>query len=357
MPAYGGGGTGELVRCRVLAQALLRERPAVRIEFVLPAGEAERRDLTFPQHVHQGTARDKWRFDNQCIAALRPDIVVFDSGCRSASLRLCRRLRVVSAYLSDRAGACRKAFRPDWLWLLDQHWHLREDLLRPAFSPQQRLLARCSRTQRLVFDGCFADWPPAAEALPAAHCERLKKPFALFVPGGGGYLVDGRPAAEIYVEAAERLHAASGIECLTLTGRAYAASAARARHTLALPEVSQTALGELMRRAQLTVTNGAPSLHHALACNAACVCAALGGGDQPARIAAYQRAGLIVAARPDPESLFQQAARLLDGPAREVLRAAAQHLRISNGLPLMAQRLDQLLYDRPGATEGLAKRM
>jgi hypothetical protein len=344
VPLYGGGGTGEFMRAVTLALALARRVPNARIEFILPGGPGTRRDAPFPSHLHDGPPQTKGAFDRALIERLRPDLAVFDSGCRTATLRLCRRLGVKTAYVSDRHGTCRKAFRPDWLGLLDAHWHQREHLHRPAFSPMQRLLARLSRPRRRVFDVCLPDAAPDWSAVPSEVRARLERPFILLAPGGGGYRLEGRPVGEVFLEVAEALCAATGSECLTLTGPFQPQIASRAQRTLALPQLPQPLYLALLRRAQLVITNGGQGLHQALASGAVCVCAALGGDDQPARIAAYAERGWIVACAPAATALRRAALQVLDNEAaREALRARVRTLHLIDGLPLMIEEMQGLL--------------
>lgn len=343
VPSYGRGGSGEFVRAVTLARAVAARWPRLRIEFLLPGGPGTRQDAPFPSTCHDGPDETKGAFDNLHLARLRPDLVIFDSGCRSSTLRLCARLGLRTVYISDRDGTRRKPFRLDWLWRLDEHWHQREHVTAEAFTARQRALARLSTTQRLHFD-TYLDTPPDDESdLPSAIAERLRQPFALLAPGGGGYRVDGRPVSELFVEVAERVRAATGIDCLCLLGPLYEGGDAGARNVMTLRSVSQGRYGDLLRRAAAVVCNGGHSLTQALACNAATVAAPLGGDDQPGRIAAYAAAGLILPATPDVASLSAQLIAALQPATTQALRARIAVYEIRNGLPLMVAAIGRLL--------------
>ncbi|GAC1632672.1 MAG: hypothetical protein NVS9B10_27370 [Nevskia sp.] len=344
VPSYGRGGSGEFVRAVALAEAVARRWPALRLEFLLPGGPGTRQDAPFPATCHDGPEDTKGGFDDEHLLRLRPDIAIFDSGCRSSTLRLCRRLGIRSVFISDRAGTCRKAFRLDWLRALDKHWHQREHLTAPAFTRSQTFRARFSSTRRLVFDTYLAEPPARDDDLPAELRSRLQQPFVLFAPGGGGYRIDGRPVSELFAEAAARVQAAHGIECLTLLGALYEGPVAGMS---TLKQVSPGRFVALMRQARIVVCNGGHSLNQALACGAATVAAPLGGGDQPERIAAYAAAGLIRAAQPQVESLAAQVAALLDDDRRTAQRAQVARLAPVNGIPVMCDALAELLQDLP----------
>lgn len=346
VPSYGRGGSGEFVRAVTLAQAVAQRWPALRIEFLLPGGPGTRQDAPFPATCHEGPEASKGVFDNETLRRLRPDIAIFDSGCRTSTLRLCRQLGIRSIFVSDRAGTRRKAFRLDWLRLLDQHWHQREHYTATAFTRTQRLRGLFGRTQRLCFDTYLAEPPPDDSDLPEPARTRLRQPFVLFAPGGGGYRIDGYPVSDLYAAAAARVHAVHGIECLTLLGALYAGSAT-ATEALVLRQVSQGRFVDLLRRAQIVVCNGGHSLNQALACAAVCAAAPLGGGDQPERIAAYAEAGLIRAAMPALDSLFDQVSALLEPAHAAAQRKQLMRLDPINGIPVMCDALGQLLHTRP----------
>lgn len=343
VPYYGRGGSGEFVRSVTLAQALARRWPALRIEFLLPGGPGTRQDAPFPKTCHDGPDALKGAFDSEHIARLRPDLVVFDCGGRSESLRTCRRLGITSAYISDRDGTLKKPFRLDWMWLLDEHWHQREHVTAEALLPSQRLRSHFSRTRRSFFDTYYAEEAADWSLLPAPLREALQRPFVLLSPGGGGYPVDGRPVSEVFVEVAERLHAETGLECLTLLGPLYR-GAVQSTTTHSLTILPQALFRELMGRARLVLTNGGHSLHQALAMKAVCVVAPLGGSDQPARIRAYDRAGLVVEAAPTAQALGDAALHLLrDDEAYRAVAGKVAALSISNGIPVMCERIAHCL--------------
>lgn len=342
VPSYGRGGSGEFVRAVTLAQAVAQRWPQLRIEFLLPGGPGTRQDAPFPRTCHDGPDASKGAFDNEHIRRLRPDLVIFDSGCRSSTLRLCRRLGIHSVFISDREGTRRKPFRFDWLLLLDAHWHQREHITAASFTFGQRVLARFSRTERLEFDTYLAEAPPRDDDLPAEIAARLQQPFVLLAPGGGGYRVAGRPVSEVFVEAAERIRAASGIECLCLLGPLYEGTAGGGT-VMTLKLVAQGRFVALMRRAQVVVCNGGHSLNQAMACGAVCVAAALGGDDQPGRIAAYAKAGLLRAAEPNAAALADAVLAQLQSVQQQAVRARVAAYAVRNGLPMMVSAIGRML--------------
>jgi len=347
IPSYGGGGSGEFVRSVIFAQAAARRWAQARIEFLLPSGPGTRTDAPFPSQIHAGPADDKSRFDQEWIAGLRPDVAVFDSGCRTDTLRLCRQLGIRTVYISDRYGTRRKAFRIEWLRRLDQHWLMREHVTAQASTPGQRFKHRCfGRTRLVSFDTYYPEIEPDAAALAAA-LDGTDGNFVLLSAGGGGYRIGGVQASDLYCEAARRI-AAAGTACLVLLGPLYQGEPQLAPGMRALHRVDGAVFVELLRRARAEVINGGHTMHQALAQRAVVVAAALGGGDQPARIAAYARGGLVCACPPEPAAIAAAVQDLLQRPQlAAAMRERVQAVQVSNGVPVVLEALADLL--RPAA--------
>lgn len=345
IPAYGNGGTGELVRCETLARALRQRWPQLRVEFVLPGDPGTLQQVAFPSHCHRPGVDpcSKEQFNNRCICELRPDLVVFDGGIRTSSLRLCRSLKIRTAFISQDAKSLGKAFRIGGLRILDAHWHQADaDAAAVEFSPLQRLLSRASTTQRLRFDTYLASPAEGEQDLPREWQSQYQQDFVLLTPGGGGYRIADRSVGDLYLEVAEAVNRCSGVHCLTVLGPLYAGSASSAS-THVMRQVGAGRLIDLMKKARVVVTSGGGSLNQAIACGAPSVAASLGGLDQPARIAARARVGLVRAAEPTVESLVEQTLALLQPSANMQMRQRLASAQFVDGIPLLCNAIAELL--------------
>jgi hypothetical protein len=344
VPSYGRGGTGEFVRAGVMAQAAARRWTGARIEFLLPSGPGTRTDTPFPKQVHDGPEHRKPHFDREWIRRLRPDVAIFDSGCRTATLRACNRLGVRTVYVSDRHGTCRKAFRMEWLRRLDQHWLMREHVTAEALSASQALKHRyLGRTRLVRFDTYYPEHAANPANLASALGD-IGNEFVLLSAGGGGYRIGDVQASDLYVDAARRIAAASGMPCLVLLGALHEGEPALTRGVRSIRSTSLEVFIELLRRARVAVINGGHTTHQALAQQAVCVATCVGGADQPARIAKYADAGLLRSVPPEPAAIAGAVVELLAQPQlREAIQSRIQALRIVNGVPMVLDALAELL--------------
>lgn len=343
-PYYKWGGSSEFVRAVTLANACRRRWPAATIEFLLPGGAETRHDCPFPVTFNDAHLDKPSRisFLNREISERRPHLVIFDCYSHPAVLDQCRAVGARSAYVADQPGTCKRAFEWPWLWRLDAHWQQRPYLTLQAFTPREQLLTAISSTRRAIFDSYFDDPLSDLGELPPEILARIDQPFALLVPGGGGYRVDGRYVGDIFHAAAERLHAATGLDAITLLGPLHQGPIPAGR-TLAIKALDLPQLLALMRRARIIVTNGATgALHQALACGAACVASPLGGSDQPERIRRYAQACLVLAAAPEAAALAEAAERLLTTEG-DAIRQRVSALKLVNGIPLMIRLIEEQL--------------
>jgi len=328
VPQHQGGGTGEFFRLLTVATTLHAADPTVRIEFLMPRACRLRPLLPFACTESDLPEDRRAEFHARELARLQPAIAIFDKTCRGSMLGLCRRLGIRSVCVTDEPGTCGKTFRPDWLWRLDEHWHQRYLLGRPAFNGWQRLLARISSTRRLVFDVCQLE-DDRALAAPAT-------PYLLFVPGGGGYRIDGRPVADLFVEAAGRVAAASGLEVLAIAGSDVAAPAG----VRLLPTQPQGQLIALLRGARLVVTGGGHLLNQVISVATPSVSMPLGGSDQFLRVDDFSARGWTKAAPLGVDSISATTLALLDdGAALALMRQRLQVLACVEGSQRMVQSL------------------
>ena len=107
-----------------------------------------------------------------------------------------------------------------------------------------------------------------------------------------------------------------------------------------------TALVELMRHARLAIVNGGYTMLQALACDRPCIAVPI-AGDQPKRIDACVREGIVVRAEPDPAALERVVLDLLDDNVRlESMRVARARIGLVDGARVAIDALERLLLQR-----------
>jgi ADP-heptose:LPS heptosyltransferase len=333
---------GEYARSLAIATAAAARWPQAAIHFVLSREAPYAADMPFAKTLLSSSPT----FHRAKVAALieefRPDVVIFDNAGRTAHLRAARRIGARIIYVSSRTVPRRRAFRLRWMRYIDEHWIAYPQFLAGAAKLTERMKLRLLGRPLLRF---FNPVLPAhdatlAQSILARHA-LTRGDYVLIVPGGGTEHPGTGPTLAAVADAAQRLAARGYATVLVGLESAIPAAALRA-----IPRMPVTALVELMRHARLSIVNGGYTMLQALACDRPCIAVPI-AGDQPKRIDACVRAGIVVRAEPDAAELERVTLDLLHDDVRlEAMRAARAQLGLADGTRVAIDALEKLLLQR-----------
>ena len=331
VPVSGGAGSGEVQRCRLLAQALQGRWPQVDPQFLLApgidAGPFARTTLsTSPTRVP-----DEVR---AAIARLQPALVVFDGNARVATLAAARIAGARTLLVSSRPSARDRGFRLRRMAQLDAHWLVGAEL-RGAPGWRERLA--CWRHPRVDVRRFATLFAPPASATPVLARLGLQDDasFALVCAGGGGHA----DAGALFADAATQL--ARGGTTTIAVGVPASAPA------IAVPALANAELMGLLAAARVALLAGGSLLVQALALDVPVVAVPL-QAEQAARVRWLAQAGAVQGEDTRDASRLARHVRALaeDGNASNRLRAGIAELGLQNGLDEAVEAL--------GALAGLA---
>jgi glycosyltransferase involved in cell wall biosynthesis len=360
VPVSGTYGMGEYARSLAIAHAASRRWPDAVIHFVLSREAPYAADAPFPATLLASSPTFHSKAVIELLEKWRPDVVVFDNAGRTAQLRAARRLGARVVYISARPRQRRKAFRWQWMQLIDEHW-----IAYPEFSAgslrffEKLKLKLVGRPVVRYLDVILpsADLGRRRAILSRAGCGAGT--FVLAVPGGG----TGHPGADDAVgqfTAAARTLAARGVPTVYVGPKSAGVDRCTSRGTAAIGEAGepnwhplgplpQADLAELMRSARLILANGGSTLLQAIACGGACIAVPI-AKDQIERTRRCVAAGVAVAAALDAAGMVQAADRLLQNePQRAALAGRAARLELADGVEVAIQALCALVESAPRA--------
>jgi hypothetical protein len=330
VPVSGSAGSGEVQRCRLLAQALQRRWPRCEAHFLLAPGTdsasfAYTRLPASPTKSPEEVAA--------AIARLRPVLVVFDGNARVASLAAAHAAGARTLLLSSRPSARDRGFRWRRMARLDAHWLVGVELLGMPGWRERMARRRYPRVSVRRFATLFA--APANLAPLRARFGLAGAPYAVVCTGGG----DHAGAAERFGAVAAEL-ARDGLATLAVAMPAPPPA-------LSTPVLPNAELMALLAGARVAVLAGGSLLVQALALGTPAVALPL-QAEQTARVRWLVRAGAVQAAEEGEPEAIAEAARMLAGndAARERLRSAGLALGLRNDLDAAVTAL--------GAIAGLA---
>jgi hypothetical protein len=344
VPVSGTYGMGEYARSLSIAHAAKRRWQGAAIHFVLSREAPYAADAPFAATLLASSPTFHSKAVIELLEKWRPDVVVFDNAGRTAQLRAARRLGARIVYISARPRQRRKAFRWQWMRLIDEHWIAYPEFIAGSLTFFENLkLELAGRPVVRYLDVILprADLGRRGAILSRAGC--VTGTFVLVVPGGG----TGHPGADDAVDqfmAAARALASHGVPTVYVgPASAAAIGAAGDPNWHPLGPLPQADLAELMRSARLIVTNGGSTLLQAIACGGACVAVPI-ARDQIERTRRCAAAGVAVAAALDGAGVVQAADRLLQNePQRAALAGRAAHLKLADGVEVAIQALCALV--------------
>ncbi len=333
VPVSAARGFGEYARAREIALAVQRRWPEAQLHFVLSAQAPYAAQCPFPATLLPGSATLHTPQVLQLLAALRPDIVIFDNAGRTAQIRAAHAAGARVVYISSRRRQRAKAFRFRWMRMLSEHWIAYPRFIAGEPGWLEQLKLKVAGGPRLR----FLDTLLPVAAVAAAELLPDLRDFVLVVPGGGTAHPGARAAPDIIGAAATAL-AARGLPTI-LVGVAPTSGSGL---LWCLPLLPQAQLIELMRRARLVVSNGGDTMVQALACGCACVAVPI-AHDQAAHIARCQERRLLLAAPLEAGAISATVAALhADDEVRRQLLARVRAAGITDAMPQVLEALAML---------------
>lgn len=332
-PVSGPHGSGELMRCLIIARELVRAEPAADVRFLVSRDAVFRDAVEFPIIDCDASPTNSTPQVLAAIDSFRPHVMVFDNSGRTVQLRAARRASARLVF-SSRAPRLRwKAFRIKWMRLLDEHW-----MVFPAFVTGG--LTRIERFKlRLLpkyvvrrFDTLFTPSDPAVRAEWLSGRGLVAGGYVVFVPGGRSEDPRAVDPAELFVAAAQAFVAGGGCDAVVLTGRKTVSDADASPRVRLLPRIGADEVQHLLAGASLVVSNGGTTFIHSLAHGRPVVAVPL-AADQDLRIRRAEREQIAVSASRDPAAIAVAALTLLgDTTRRDAMVRRVAQLGISNGV-------------------------
>ena len=324
-----------------LARALIRREPSVEIHMLLNRHARVSRDPALIYHLLDATPARQRKPVETLIERIRPALAVFDSTGRNVHFRAVKHFGGRNVWISNRPGKRAKGFRPRLMRWLDLHLMVDADHDRPDLSLFERLACSWFPDVSVEFVSAIVTQPT-----PSSNDSESSRPApAVFVSGGGGYHFNGQPVPEIFLQAAVTYQRRSQCPAVVVLGPQYDGSPPSFADVTVIPQLPTESLGALLNSARLIVAGAGNMLcAQVLLATRPCVMTAVGGTDQPARLAHYAKSGAVIAARLDADALSEAALRIeRDEKLAAGLTRAAAAVGLQNNTTRIADLLLALL--------------
>jgi predicted glycosyltransferase len=332
VPVSGARGMGEYARALALATAAVRRLPQLQVHFIVSREAPYAADLPFPKTLIPASPTLHTAEVVDVIRSFRPTLAIFDNAGRTKQLQAAAKVGAHVIYVSSRVRQRRKAFRPQWMRVMDEHWIAYPEFVAGPSGFLEKLMLAVMGRPKLQFLDAFL--PPSDPVLAQATLRQFgvyERDFVLVVPGGGSEHSSGMNGPQIVAEAARRL-AVRGYPVIVVGVPKLESNEIQTVELRLTPRIPMATLGELIRGAKLVISNGGDTLLQTLACNRACLAIPI-AGDQPHRIEKCVQAGLAASARLDSNDIERVARALLENASeRERLERATADAGVTNAL-------------------------
>lgn len=346
IPVSGPVGSGEYMRCRIIAEEASRRWPGDRVTFFLSREAPYANELDFETILTDRSPTFHAEEVNRFIRERRPDIVVFDNSGRTTHLRCARASGARVVYISSRKNKRKKLFRIDRMRCVDQHWIAQPEAVAGALSWWESLKVAVTRQQRPLFLGTIcADSDPARRRRLKYELGLGDDRYLFYCHGGGELRGDDRIAPRIFTEAAQQIAHLTGLRAVVVLGAHYQGPATDGSPVIPTPRLSNEHFIDLMHDAELVISGaGAGMTGQVLALGRVCVAIPF-SLDQRQRIRACRRLGLLESTRLSAATIRDAVVSLLTDPQR--YNAIQSNIRASGAGNGLRRALDALAELRP----------
>ena len=342
VPVSGARGMGEYARALALATAAARRLPQLQVHFIVSREAPYAADLPFPKTLIPASPTMHIAEVVDVIRTFRPTLVVFDNAGRTKQLQAAAKAGAHVIYVSSRVNQRRKAFRPQWMRVMDELWIAYPEFIAGSLGLFEKLLLALMGRPKVHFLDAFLppSEPERAQAVLREFGVREGE-YVLVVPGGGSDYERAKNAPQIIAEAARRL-AVRGYPVIVVGVPKLESNEIQTVELRLSPRIPMATLGELIRRAKLVISNGGDTLLQTLACNRACVAIPI-AGDQPHRIEKCVQASLAVSATLDSADVERVALSVLENAElRQSLERTSTQAGITNAMEGALETLERL---------------
>lgn len=348
LPVSGPYGSGEYMRCRIIAGAATRRWPDDRVVFMLSRDAPYSTQNPFETILINGSPTFNTPSVNSILSEIRPDIVLFDNSGRNAQLRCARSISAQTVYISSRYPKRRKLFRFDRARLLTQHWIAQPEVLIGGLSFLERITVRLTRQKPPLFLNTVYHESRAERRSEFKKDLGLDgRPYVLFCHGGGDLRGRLRAAPFVFANAAERISSSTGLRSVVIFGSLLEESPTGQNDVIKLARVPHENFIDLIHDATLVVSGGGAGMNGQILAHRKLNIAVPFARDQVTRLSRCRKLGLLETATLDEVALAEKADRIIRDPVlSSEIRARLEKCDIRNSLQDAIEALGELRRGR-----------
>ena len=339
-------GMGEYMRSLIIADAIKRQWPHVDIHFVLSQQAPYAQNCPYRTHYTDLSPTKHPREVNALIDDLRPDLVIFDASGRQSQLQHAHRQGAKVVFISQHDRKLSRGLKIGRLKVTDSHWVVQPEFVMAKLSWLQKAKLHWLKKAAPLYAGPV--FTPVDHEAQQASLQRLglnQGQFILFNAGSGGHRLGKELAADYFAALASRAAGQSELTMVMIYGVNYPGTPPELPGVVSVKQMANQEFINLLAAARGAVLSGGDGLLQAISLQKPTLAVPV-SKDQPARIRACVRQGVILDSDTTPASLDRGMEKLLDDRECERLTTRMAQLGLHNGLETAMSEIARLLKER-----------
>lgn len=345
VPVSSAEGIGEYMRSVILADAIRQQWPDADIQFVLSRQAPYASSCPYPATLLDQSPTKEVKAVNQLMQTFKPELVVFDASGRKSQLQQAHKLGAKVIFISQHKRKRSRGMKLGRAMVTDSHWVVQPEFVIGPVSALDKFKLKLIGKQEPIFTGPVFTNPDIE-----LQSELLKQygltagEFVIFNAGSGGHKVGDSLAADIFAETAKSGYQDSGLKSLMVFGPNYPGPMQQFEGVISVAALSNAEFINLLAASKAAVLSGGDTLLQAIALKVPTLTAPV-SKDQPARIAACEQEGLILACETKEKPMLMAYQQLLTEACLQQLKEKMDTSPGMNGLQIGMAEIKRLLGD------------
>lgn len=343
IPVSSSEGVGEYTRSVILAEVLQEQIPDADIHFILNKHTDYSYTCPFNVHYSHHSATKDTPKVKSVLNEIRPDLVIFDCAGRSQQFVYAKSLGAKIIFISQHRKKRARGLKIRRLLNSDLHW-----VVQPHYA-----IAQLSYLERLKLKILQKPHPknigPILSKIDQGETAELLKKYTItsgeyfiFSAGSGGHKHNNLLAADIFHQAAEEFQRKTNISSIMVFGENYPKKLPVDSSVLCMKHIPNSEFLILLNEAKGIVCSAGDTMLQAIELRKPSV-AAIVSKDQPIRLDACLRKGLVLSAKTNAQDLSFQAIKLLNEKKYSSIKENIKNTQSVLGMDIAISDIKKLL--------------
>lgn len=336
-------GIGEYMRSKIVADEIQRRWPDADIQFVIGKQAPYINQCPYPVHVLDETPTKCVKEVNQLVDKFKPQLVIFDASGRQSQLKHAKRAGCKVVFISQHKRKRARGMKIGRALATDSHWVVQPEYVIGDISAFSKFKLDLIKRPYPIITGCiFAKPQVERQQQLLSHYQLQSGEFFLLNAGSGGHRIEGKWAAEIFAETAQRIYQLTGTQTVMVFGPNYKSPIVKLDGVVSIDQLDTDDFIAMLSLAKAAVLSGGDTLLQAIALRIPTLAVAV-SKDQPSRIKCCESRALVLQSDAETNTMANLASTLVTPSIRQQLINNMQQQAQVDGLEMCMSEVTRLL--------------